>query len=115
MKTETAQFNGISGAMRWGKRLFLACGLDGLKVFELNGDRVELVAHLTDFPAFDLAVRDGLVAVAAGRKGVVLLDAQKLSPIQILTTGFPVHSVTWNEDNLTAHTVMVGNNQSLAL
>lgn len=114
-RTETAPFNGISGAVRWGNRLFLACGMDGLKVFELNGDKAELIAHLTDFPAFDLVFRDGLIAVAAGKKGVVLLDVKSLRPTRVLTTEFPVHSISWSRNKLVAHAVSVGNNHSLTL
>lgn len=108
MRPETAPFNGIAGAVRWGKRVFLACGSDGLKVFELNGDKAELVAHLTDFPAFDIALRDGVIAVAAGKKGVVLLDAESLHPLQVLSTDFPVHSITWNRGEVVAHAVSLG-------
>lgn len=111
-RTETAPFNGISGAVRWGKRLFLACGLDGLKVFELNGDRAELIAHLTDFPAFDLVFRDGFIAVAAGKKGIVLLDVESLRPMRVLATNFPVHSISWSKDKLVAHAVSIGSNHS---
>ncbi|MCS7187109.1 MAG: hypothetical protein N3B10_01070 [Armatimonadetes bacterium] len=114
-RTETAPFNGIAGAVRWGKRLFLACGLDGLKVFELHGDEVKLIAHLTDFPAFDLALRDGFIAVAAGKKGIVLLDTDSLRPMRILLSNFPVHSVSWSRNRLVAHSVSIGNNQSLVL
>jgi len=105
-------FNGIAGAVRWGKRVFLACGHEGIKVFELNGDKAELVAHVTDFPAFDLVLRDGCLAVAAGKHGVVLLDAQTLKPLRVLATTFPVHSIVWDSDHLTAHATSVGNNQS---
>ncbi|MCS3919244.1 hypothetical protein Q2T83_11635 [Fervidibacter sacchari] len=105
-------FSGIAGAVRWGKRIFIACGQDGLKVFELNGDKAELVAHVTDFPAFDLVLRDGHLAVAAGKHGVVLLDAQSLKPIRVLATTFPVHSIVWDSEHLTAHATSVGNNQS---
>ncbi|MFN3422924.1 MAG: hypothetical protein ACK40X_14520 [Armatimonadota bacterium] len=111
MNTGTASFNGISGAVRWGNRLFLACGSDGLKVFELKGDEAKLFAHLTEFPAFDLVLRDGFIAVAAGRKGVVILDAVSLHPTKILITDFPVYSVVWNKDNLVAHSALFGKNQ----
>lgn len=113
-RTQTAPFYGIAGAVRLDKRLFIACGLNGLKVFELKGNSAELVASLTNFPAFDLALRDGFIAIAAGNKGVVLLDAQNLRPIQTLTTNFPVHSITWNKGKLVAHSASIGNNQSLA-
>lgn len=113
-RTETVPFNGIAGAVRWGKRLFLACGLNGLKVFELKGDKAELIANLTDFPAFDIALRDGFIAVAAGNRGVVLLEAESLRPVQTLNTDFPVHSITWNRGKLIAHAASVGNNQSLS-
>lgn len=111
MNTGTAPFNGISGAVRWGNRLFLACGLDGLKVFELKGNEAELFAHLTEFPAFDLVLRDGFIAVAAGKKGVVILDAVSLHPVKILTTDFPVHSIVWNKENIVAHAVSLRSNQ----
>ncbi|MER3500098.1 MAG: hypothetical protein C4295_01225 [Candidatus Fervidibacterota bacterium] len=100
-------FNGVAGAVRWGTRLFLACGQDGLKVFELRDGVAELVAHLTDFPAFDLALRDNRLAVAAGERGVVLLDVQTLRPYRIIATNFPVHSVRWNNGSLTAHAATV--------
>jgi hypothetical protein len=105
-------FNGIAGAVRWGKRVFLACGQEGIKVFELNGDKVELVAHVTDFPAFDIVLRNGYLAVAAGKHGVVLLDARSLMPIRVLATNFPVHSIVWGSNHLVAHAISVGNNQS---
>lgn len=112
--TKTSPFSGIAGAVRLGKRIFLACGLDGLKVFELNGDKAELITHLTDFPAFDLALRDGFIVVAAGERGVMFLDAENLRPVRILTTDFPVHGVAWNKGKLVAHSVFVGKNHSLA-
>lgn len=111
MNIKAAPFSGISGAVRWGNRLFLACGSDGLRVFELKGDEAKFFAHLTEFPAFDLVLRDGFIAVAAGNKGVVILDAVSLRPTKILPTDFPVYSVVWNKDNLVAHSASFGRNQ----
>jgi len=111
-KLTPTSFNGIAGAVRWGKRVFLACGHEGIKVFELNGDKAELVAHVTDFPAFDLVLRNGHLAVAAGKHGVVLLDAQTLKPVRVLATTFPVHSIGWDSKHLIAHATSVGDNQS---
>lgn len=111
----TPQFNGIAGALRWGKRLFIACGSDGLKVFELNGDKVELVAHLTEFPAFDLTLRDGFIAVAAGKEGIVILDTDSLRPMRVLLANFPVHGVLWNRERLIARTVSTNNSNSRVL
>ncbi len=111
MNNKGAPFSGISGAIRWGNRLFLACGSDGLRVFELRGDETKLFAHLTEFPAFDLVLRNGFIAVAAGKMGVVILDAASLRPMKTLITDFPVHSIVWNKGNLVAHSASFGKNQ----
>lgn len=98
----TLHFNGIAGAVRWGKRIFIACGSGGLKVFEINGDKAELIAHLTEFPAFDIALRNGFIAVAAGKEGIVILDTESLRPMRVLLFNFPVYSVSWSRERLIA-------------
>ncbi|MGQ9462744.1 MAG: hypothetical protein ACUVTP_04200 [Candidatus Fervidibacter sp.] len=113
-KLAPISFSGIAGAVRWGKRLFLACGQDGMKVFELDGDRVELVAHLTDFPAFDLVAKKDCIVVAAGEQGIKVIDLKKLKLVRTLKVDFPVYSVSWNDSQLVAHSVIINTNQTYA-
>ncbi|GBC97595.1 hypothetical protein HRbin17_00083 [bacterium HR17] len=94
-------FHGIAGAVRWGSRLFVACGLHGIKVFEIGGEHVRLIACLDDFPAFDIALRGNILAIAAGERGVVLVDARSLQPLKVWKTPFPVHALQWKENDLT--------------
>ncbi len=115
MHTETAPFNGIAGAVRWGKRIFIACGSGGLKVFELNGDKAELIAHITEFPAFDIALRDGFIAIAAGKEGIVILDTDSLRPMRVFIAHFPVHSVLWSRERLIARTISTNSSNSRVL
>lgn len=114
-RTETVPFNGIAGAVRWGRRVFIACGSSGLKVFELKEDKAELVAYLTDFPAFDIALRNGFLAVAAGKEGIVILDTESLRPMRVLLANFPVYSVSWSRERLVARTVSIKGNCSRVL
>lgn len=107
-------FSGIAGAVRWGKRLFLACGQDGVKVFELDGDREEFIAHLTDFPAFDLVAKKDCIFVAAGEQGVKVIDPRKLELVRTLKVDFPVHSVAWNDGQLVARSVVIDNDRTHA-
>jgi hypothetical protein len=97
----TSPFHGVVSAVRWNDRLFVACGLNGLKVFAMGDGEPNLMACLDAFPAFDLALRGDLLAIAAGERGIVLLDAATLQPIKLLTTPFPVHALRWRDGLLT--------------
>ena len=91
---QVSPFRGIAGGVRIGTRLFLAHGQEGLMVFDLRNGVPELVAHLREWPAFDLAVRkDGFLAVAAGQKGIVVLHPTTLRPVRVIATKAPAHSV----------------------
>jgi len=97
----TSPFHGVVSAVRWNDRLFVACGLNGLKVFAMGDGEPKLMACLDAFPAFDLALKGDLLAIAAGERGIVLLDAATLQPIKLLTTPFPVHALRWRDGLLT--------------
>ncbi len=102
-KLKVSPFRGIAIAVRVGTRLFLARGQEGLMVFDLRDGTAELVAHLKEFPAFDLVLlKDGSLAVAAGQHGVVVLDTHTLRPVRIFATDFPVHSVMQEDGHVIA-------------
>lgn len=98
---KTAPFHGVVSAARWNGRLFVACGLNGLKVFAVDDDEPKLVACLDTFPAFDLVLKGHLLALAAGERGILLLDAMTLQPIKVWATPFPVHALRWRDGRLT--------------
>lgn len=98
---KTAPFHGVVSAARWNDRLFVACGLNGLKVFAMDDDEPKLVAALDTFPAFDLVLKGHLLALAAGERGILLLDAMTLQPIKVWATPFPVHALRWRDGTLT--------------
>ncbi len=107
-KLKVSPFRGIASAVRVGMRLFLARGQEGLMVFDLRNDTAELVAHLKEFPAFDLVLlKDGPLAVAAGQNGVVVLDTHTLRPVRTFATDFPVHSVTQENGHVIAKATTV--------
>lgn len=85
-----------------------------MKVFELDDDRVELVAHLTDFPAFDLVAKENCIVVAAGEQGIKVIDPKKLKLVRTLRVDFPVYSVAWNDGQLVAHSAVINNKQTHA-
>lgn len=96
-------FNGIAGTARWKKRLFLACGRGGLKVFEeADGDGFECIAELTGYHAFDVLICGDLIAVAASQKGVIFLDPKTLRPVHAFPLPFPVHSLRLRQGHLVA-------------
>ena len=97
----TSPFHGVVSAVRWRNRLFIACGLNGLKVFAVQNEESRLLACLDTFPAFDLALKGNLLAVAAGERGILLLDVMTLQPIKVWATPFPVHALRWRDGILT--------------
>ncbi|MFA0733257.1 MAG: hypothetical protein HZLCBSQH_001951 [Candidatus Fervidibacterota bacterium] len=97
----TSPFHGVVSAVRWRHRLFVACGLNGLKVFAVQNGEPQLLACLDTFPAFDLALKGNLLAVAAGERGILLLDVMTLQPLKVWATPFPVHALRWQDGILT--------------
>lgn len=75
-----------------GRRLFVADGAGGLRVFDLERpDEPKLVAHLADLPAYDLFLDGTTLFVAAGRRGVVVLELPRDEEPAVVLDGFDVN------------------------
>ncbi len=72
--------------------LYVAEGLDGVRVFDVgNPSRPREIAHVADFPAFDLHLDGTTLYVAAGTKGLIALDVRTPSEPTSVSAGFDLN------------------------